>query len=155
MILFFRTPENHILAVQSKAPLEPMHLSALEWLFDGATLCSEASIDQPFIGPRREMITPFSTTAVEITQNMNITGIERIELFRPSTPQTEATFDKMLQAHFKSLNQQLFTIDRKPEPILEIDGISAYSEAEGLAQDMVERANAALSRAQMEAGTPR
>ena len=133
MILFFRTPENHILAVQSKAPLEPMHLSALEWLFDGATLCSEASIDQPFIGPRREMITPFSTTAVEITQNMNITGIERIELFRPSTPQTEATFDKMLQAHFKSLNQQLFTIDRKPEPILEIDDISAYSEAEGLA----------------------
>ncbi len=133
MILFFRTPENHILAVQSKVPLEPVHLSALEWLFDGATLCPEPAIEASFIGPRREMITPFSTTAVEITQNMNIPGIERIELFLPAAPQYNASFDKMLQARFGALTQSLFTIDRKPEPILQIDDIAAYSVSEGLA----------------------
>ena len=33
------------------------------------------------MGPRREMITPWSTNAEEITQNMGISGILRIEEF--------------------------------------------------------------------------
>ena len=133
MILFFNTTENHVLAVLFKAAPSPDQISALEWLFDGAKLSDKSIIKGPFIGPRREMITPFSTTAVEITQNMNITGIERIEEFKPATPENEVSFDRMLQAHFPELMQDMFTIERNPEPILGIEDIASYNVQEGLA----------------------
>jgi phosphoribosylformylglycinamidine synthase len=38
-----------------------------------------------FVGPRAAMITPWSTNAVEITQNMGIKDIIRIEEFTSST----------------------------------------------------------------------
>ena len=133
MILFFNTTENHVLAVLFKAAPSPDQIAALEWLFDGAKLSDKSTIKGPFTGPRREMITPFSTTAVEITQNMNLTGIERIEEFKPATPENEASFDRMLQAHFPELSQDMFTIGHNPEPIMEIDDIKSYNTQEGLA----------------------
>jgi len=81
VINFFRTKENKIYAVQAKNELSAVDIEKLVWLFDGAELLPDEQIIGHFIGPRAEMITPWSTNAVEITQNMGIEGILRIEEF--------------------------------------------------------------------------
>ncbi|GET24343.1 phosphoribosylformylglycinamidine synthase [Prolixibacter sp. NT017] len=131
MILFFRGKSN-LIAVDAHEEINQQNLEKLIWLFDQAQPIEADHLDGNFVGPRKEMITPWSTNAVEITQNMGISGITRIEEFFPvdsDSPQ----FDPMLQAFYKGLDQHVFTIDRKPEPIIYIDDISQYNQKEGLA----------------------
>lgn len=132
MILFFREANGPVLAVKTISGLTDNNIEALKWLFSGANLIDSDSLKGLFIGPRREMITPWSTTAVEITRNMNIDGIERIEEFYEITDEN-GHHDKMLQRVYKGLDQNLFDIDRKPEPVIEITDIKGYNESEGLA----------------------
>ena len=77
MIKFFKTSETSVIAVQMSKALSQQEIDALCWLFGGAEAVDSDSIDGYFVGPRREMVTPWSTNAVEITQNMNIGGIVR------------------------------------------------------------------------------
>ena len=137
MILFFRTPAQHLYAVQSNSPLKVDDVRKLEWLFSDATLLETSSVTGNYIGPRREMITPWSTNAVEITQNMGISGILRIEEYRlmPHTPSVQGSleYDPMLERIYSGLNQDIFTINKQPEPILYIDDVAAYNDQEGLA----------------------
>ncbi|MEI8272854.1 MAG: phosphoribosylformylglycinamidine synthase, partial [Paludibacter sp.] len=137
MILFFRTPAQHVYAVQSADPLKVADVHKLEWLFSEAMLLESSHVEGNYVGPRREMITPWSTNAVEITQNMGISGIIRIEEYSlvPSTPSAKGglEYDPMLQRIYTGLNQEIFTVNKLPEPILEIDDIAAYSAQEGLA----------------------
>lgn len=140
MILFFRTPENKIYAVQS-LNLSDDDINKLIWLFGEAELLSEDKITGKFIGPRREMITPWSTNAVEITQNMAIRGILRMEEFFPVLDKDD--HDPMLQRIYTELNQEIFTINKQPEAIQHIDDISLYNQQEGLAlsEDEIEYLN--------------
>ena len=138
MIVFFRTQSNNILAVQSKEAFSAETINKLVWLFDDATLLAENTLSGSYIGPRREMITPWSTNAVEITQNMGISGIERIEEYYPNTG--DASFDPMLQRKYEGLDQELFTIEKQPDPIVYIDDIEAYNQQEGLALNADEMA---------------
>ncbi len=137
MIQFFRTNSHRVFAVQLQTELSNEDNQKLIWLFGNAQLVSELSIEGNFIGPRREMITPWSTNAVEITQNMGIKGIFRIEEFRvmPTTPSVQGSleYDPMLERIYSSLNQDIFTIEKQPDPIVSIDDISAYNQQEGLA----------------------
>jgi len=137
MIHFFRTPAQHVYAVQTFSNLFDNDIRKLEWLFSEAKLINQTIVEGNFIGPRREMITPWSTNAVEITQNMGISGILRIEEFRllPHTPSVQGAleYDPMLERIYTNLNQDIFTINKQPEPILYIDDIAAYNEKEGLA----------------------
>lgn len=139
MILFFKTPEESVIAVATDHQLVQDEKDALCWLFGGAEMLPESRLEGQFVGPRREMITPWSTNAVEITQNMNLSGISRIEEFfiRTSAGQefrTEgASFDPMLQRLYDGLDQEIFTVDIEPEPIRYIDDLEAYNEQEGLA----------------------
>ena len=137
MILFFRTPAQHLYAVQSNSPLKVEDVRKLEWLFSEATLLETSTVTGNYIGPRREMITPWSTNAVEITQNMGISGILRIEEYRlmPHTPSVQGSleYDPMLERIYSGLNQDIFTINKQPEPILYIDDVAAYNDQEGLA----------------------
>lgn len=137
MIQFFRTPAQHIYAVQTAGHLSADDVSKLEWLFSEAKLVSHSTIEGNFVGPRREMITPWSTNAVEITQNMGISGIFRIEEFRllPPTPSVQGSleYDPMLERIYSGLNQEIFTINKQPDPIIYIDDIAAYNNQEGLA----------------------
>jgi phosphoribosylformylglycinamidine synthase len=132
MILFFETTGNSIIATGSVKPLMAEDIRKLIWLFGQAKQIESESITGTYIGPRREMITPWSTNAVEITQNMGIEGMTRIEEFFPSESGSP-DYDRMLQMVYKCLDQQLFTIDRQPDPVYEIDDITAYNLKEGLA----------------------
>ncbi len=129
MITFFQNSSDTIFAVQSSAALVAEDYPKLTWLFSDATLIKSDSIDGNFIGPRSEMVTPWSTNAVEITQNMGIQGIIRIEEFESES----GKFDPMLQRKYESLGQAIFQNDVAPEEILDINDIAAYNTQEGLA----------------------
>jgi phosphoribosylformylglycinamidine synthase len=132
MILFFRrNPQLHY-AVGHAQPFSKSDIEKLSWLFGGVPPLEDKTLAGSFIGPRKEMITPWSTNAVEITQTMGIEGIERIEEFVKVEGGT-ASFDRMLFQLYDKVDQEVFTINYQPEPIKEIDDIAAYSEQEGLA----------------------
>jgi len=132
MIHFFTRDENLIFAVDATQALQTDDIEKLSWLFGNAEVMDKSSLSVQYIGPRREMITPWSTNAVEITQNMGIRGIERIEEFY-KVDQHNADYDRMLKALYDGLDQHIYTIDMEPEPIREIEDISAYNNQEGLA----------------------
>ncbi len=132
MILFFKTPQNTLIALNSIDNLSRENIEKLTWLFGEAEKLDAEVLNGWFVGPRKEMLTPWSTNAVEITQNMGISGILRIEEYVEVAGQ-DAGFDPMLKAQYHNLDQHIFTIDKKPDPILEIEDIVAYNEKEGLA----------------------
>ncbi len=131
-IFFFKTPQQSIIATQCEHLLTPEETKKLSWLYGEANLLKEDKLEGFFIGPRREMVTPWSTNAVEITQNMNLSGISRIEEYFPVDSE-EAEHDPMLQRMYKGLNQEIFTVDIKPAPIRLIEDLESYNEEEGLA----------------------
>ncbi|SHH42406.1 phosphoribosylformylglycinamidine synthase [Winogradskyella jejuensis] len=132
MIHFFGNQNSKVFAVQATKELSTETISKLVWLFGDQPKIEQASIDAFFVGPRAAMITPWSTNAVEITQNMGIDGIIRIEEFKASTEGFK-DYDPMISEKFNGLNQDIFTIDIQPEPILDIEDIAAYNLKEGLA----------------------
>ncbi|MGN1265722.1 MAG: phosphoribosylformylglycinamidine synthase, partial [Muribaculaceae bacterium] len=121
-----------IYVVESDHALSSSEAEKFNWLFDGAEKIDDSAIHGTFVGPRREMITPWSTNAVEITQNMGISGISRIEEFSVSRVK-EPVFDKMLQRVYHVLDNDTFTITKTPDPIVYIDNMEEYNVKEGLA----------------------
>ncbi len=132
MIQFFENASGIVYAVQTSIPLNTENVAKLNWLFGNATQIETPSITQNFVGPRAAMITPWSTNAVEITQNMGVNGIIRIEEFQKTT-EDFSDFDPMISQKYTSLTQDMFTVNVEPQPILEIEDIAAYNQQEGLA----------------------
>ena len=151
MIFFFQTPQQSVIATEADHQLSTEEVQKLCWLYGGAKLLEGDTLEGHFIGPRREMVTPWSTNAVEITQNMAMTGIVRIEEYFPiddlrldgssdgtsqivnSKSSNSKSFDPMLQREYNGLDQSIFTINIKPEPIKHVEDLEAYNEQEGLA----------------------
>ena len=132
MIHFFENQSKTVFAVQTQNEISAEDISKLNWLFADAHKIEKSVLADFFVGPRATMITPWSTNAVEITQNMGISGIIRIEEFYPAS-EDFTDFDPMLSQKYTELHQDIFTINVTPEPILEIENIDAYNKAEGLA----------------------
>ncbi len=131
MIQFFGDPATRVVAVASSKTLTPETIDKLHWLFDGAPLLEAKQLKGVFYGPRASMLTPWSTNAVEITQNMGIDGIERIEEYLSEA--TTGDIDPMLVIRYQQLDQSLFTVDIEPEAVEQITDIAAYNKSEGLA----------------------
>src|SRR5210317_1194845 len=127
MIHFFGNANSNVYAVQATEELSTEITNKLIWLFGNQPKIEQASLDAFFVGPRAAMITPWSTNAVEITQNMGISGIIRIEAFE-AVAESFKGYDPMISERFNGLNQDSFAIDIQPESILEIDDISAYNQ---------------------------
>ena len=132
MILFFQTTQKSVIATQVDHQLNEQEIKELCWLYGDAALISSETMDGFFVGPRREMITPWSTNAVEITQNMGLKGIQRIEEYFPVSSK-DADYDPMLQRMYTGLNQNIFTVNIQPEPIKHVANLEEYNEQEGLA----------------------
>jgi phosphoribosylformylglycinamidine synthase len=132
MIHFFGNSTNTVFAVQTQNELSTEDIAKLNWLFGNAHKIEKSVLTDFFVGPRAAMITPWSTNAVEITQNMGISGIIRIEEFEKVTSDFN-DFDPMLSQKYTELNQEIYTINIQPEPILDIEDIAAYNKQEGLA----------------------
>src|SRR5450759_981768 len=132
MILFFECISKNLIAVGAPVKLADKDIEKLSWLFGEANLLIKDQVNGVFVGPRKEMITPWSTNAVEITQNMGIEGIKRIEEFQISASD-KPHFDPMLQSLYEGLDQSIFTIDKQPDPVFYVDDIKQYNLTEGLA----------------------
>ena len=131
MIQFFQKSSEAIIAVGVTAPLSDQDITKLNWLFSGAELMGTESIPGKFIGPRKEMISPWSTNATDIAHNAGINAAYRIETYL--SEETAAAFDPMLQQVYEGLDQHIFTLDRKPQAIQHIENIASYNKQEGLA----------------------
>lgn len=132
MIHFFGNQSYTVFAVQTQHNLSTEDINKLNWLFGNAHKIEKSVLADFFVGPRAAMVTPWSTNAVEITQNMGISGIIRIEEFEKVSSDFN-DFDPMLFQKYSELHQDIFTINIQPEPILEIDDIAGYNKSEGLA----------------------
>jgi phosphoribosylformylglycinamidine synthase len=131
MITFFEARDGLVYAVKTIESIDQQTIKKLSWLFGEAWITVENMLIGKYIGPRKEMITPWSTNAVEITQNMGISHIERIEMFRKA--EKDGQYDVMLQACYDKLDQNLYTINHTPDKISFIDDIAFYNTREGLA----------------------
>ncbi|MEG2179023.1 MAG: phosphoribosylformylglycinamidine synthase, partial [Bacteroidales bacterium] len=147
MILFFKTPAQTVIAASADHTFSSEEIKKLSWLFSDAEALPDQTLAGWFVGPRKEMITPWSTNAVEITQNMGLKGILRIEEYFPVNSEN-ADHDPMLQRIYNGLSQEIFTINKQPEPILYIEDIAAYNKQEGLAlsEDEIEYLNQVSER---------
>ena len=132
MIHFFGNESSTVFAIQTQSELSTETITKLNWLFGNAHKIEKSVLSDFFVGPRAAMITPWSTNAVEITQNMGISGIIRIEEFEKVAADFN-DFDPMLFQKYSELNQEIYTINIQPEPILDIEDIDAYNKSEGLA----------------------
>lgn len=132
MIHFFKNASSKFYALQSEQELTPEDIAKLEWLFGNATKIEQQSLEGKYLGPRAAMITPWSTNAVEITQNMGIQGIDRIEEF-VEVQSSDTQFDPMILQLFDGLKQDIYVLPVEIEPILEIDDITSFNQQEGLA----------------------
>ncbi|WP_373056005.1 phosphoribosylformylglycinamidine synthase [Zunongwangia sp. H14] len=137
MILFFGNQTTKVFAVETHTNLSAQDISKLNWLFGDTTQINKSALADFFVGPRAAMITPWSTNAVEITQNMGIQGIIRIEEFL-RVDEHFHDFDPMLSQKYNGLDQDIFDIHINPEPIIEVDDIEAYNQQEGLALNVEE-----------------
>lgn len=132
MIHFFKAPQDTFYGVQTQQDLSPEDIAKLNWLFGNSEKLDDETLAGTYIGPRVAMVTPWSTNAVEITQNMDIQGILRIEEFK-SVNSSFDDFDPMISQKYGELTQTMYQIDITPEGILEIDDIATYNQTEGLA----------------------
>ncbi|MBE0662705.1 MAG: phosphoribosylformylglycinamidine synthase [Bacteroidales bacterium] len=132
MIIFFQGKGPVIYAVSTSNNIGNSEIEKLSWLFGQARLIEKENLEGYFIGPRREMVTPWSTNAVEITQNMGIRGIDRIEEFVVEE-EDKVSYDVMLQQLYRGLDQQIFHIEHQPEPLIPVQDIGKYNKEHGLA----------------------
>jgi len=131
MIFFFQSPKGPVYALQAKFPFSQQDIEKLIWLFGGAEILKSDKVSGRFVGPRKEMITPWSTNAVEITLNMGLAGIQRIEEYFQL--REEDQIDPMLQKVYEGLDQDIFDIHLQPEPIIPVEDIKSYNHKQGLA----------------------
>lgn len=136
MISFFRQTTGKVFAVSHQETFSQETNDKLIWLFAGAEPTDYAELSNPYIGPRAAMITPWSTNAVEITQNMGISGIIRIEEF--VNYDDSFAFDPMISQKYEGLNPNIFTINIEIEEIKEIENIQEYNVSEGLSLNIEE-----------------
>lgn len=150
MVVFFTTPDGRAYAVESSQQFSAADIERLQWLFSGAMpLPAGKGLTGKYVGPRKEMITPWSTNAVEITQNMGVHGISRIEQFVPEC--MAAVFDPMLHTRYSDPSSEVFHLDIAPAPQEFITDISEYNAREGLAlseqeEDYLRKLSARLGR---------
>ena len=130
MVVFFQNGASAVTAVETLHPFDETALERLTWLLSGARPLKTKTLKGTFVGPRREMITPWSTNAVEITRNMGVDGIVRMEEFT-KVKSGEPVYDKMLQRVYDRLDQNIFRIDAEPAPIEHIEDIDEYDLREG------------------------
>ena len=131
MIHFFGNAAKNVFAVQAPKPLSKDSVTKLSWLFANQPKIELEVLKSSFVGPRAAMVTPWSTNAVEITQNMGIDGIIRIEKFE-SVDIDFNDFDPMISEKYVILNQNIFDINIEPEAVLDIYNISEFNKKEGL-----------------------
>jgi phosphoribosylformylglycinamidine synthase len=128
-ISFFLSQNDSAYLVKSTAELSSEQSARLEWLLEAKRV---DKLEGPFIGPRKEMVTPWSTNATEMAQNIGIPGVTRIEEFFRVTAQ-EPEYDRMLQAVYPELTAESLEISAEPKGSYPVTDVSKFNQDFGLA----------------------
>ena len=129
MISFFKKSSDNYFVVEHKEEFSKKDINKLTWLFSGSEYININKLKGTYIGPIREMTTPWSTNAVEITKNIGINSIIRIECLI----KTESDHDQMTQTEYQNPDQNIFHITKVSEPVTYINNIKRYNNEQGLA----------------------
>ena len=129
MISFFKKSSDNYFVVEHIEEFSKKDINKLTWLFSGSEYLNINKLKGTYIGPIREMTTPWSTNAVEITKNIGINSIIRIECLI----KTESDHDEMTQTEYQNPDQNIFHITKVSEPVIYIDNIKKYNNEQGLA----------------------
>lgn len=129
MISFFKKSSNYFFAVEHSKKLVKDDIKILSWLFGNASHTKDSILKGNYIGPIKEMTTPWSTNAVEITKNVGINSIQRIEILKKN----KESFDPMTESKYIDPDQEIFKVTKEAEKVLFIVNIKKYNHDEGLA----------------------
>ena len=129
MISFFKKSSNYYFAVEHSKSLKDKEIKNLSWLLSNATLIREKKLKGLYIGPLKEMTTPWSTNAVEITKNIGIDSIQRMEILLKN----KNTFDTMTESKYSNPGQDIFKVTKEPEKVQFVNDLKKYNQDEGLA----------------------
>ena len=129
MISFFKKSSDNYFVVEHIEEFSKKDINKLTWLFSGSEYLNINKLKGTYIGPIREMTTPWSTNAVEITKNIGINSIIRIECLI----KTESDHDQMTQTEYQNPDQNIFHITKVSEPVTYINNIKRYNNEQGLA----------------------
>jgi len=129
MISFFKKSSDNYFVVEHIEEFSKKDINKLTWLFSGSEYLNINKLKGTYIGPIREMTTPWSTNAVEITKNIGINSIIRIECLI----KIESDHDQMTQTEYQNPDQNIFNITKVSEPVKYINNIKRYNNEQGLA----------------------
>jgi len=130
MILFFKKNLTYYV-VETTVQLSEDDQAKLTWLFDNADQLAVTNVEGFFVGVYPEVISPWSTNAVEITQIMQMKNIHRIEKFAKVEEDFKVS-DPLTQNKYTGLSQQLFETNRTLEPVLNIESVKQYDKEQSL-----------------------
>ncbi len=133
MTTSFFSSNDHAYLVESSSALSETDSLRLQWLLQAEFLSDGQSLSGTYVGPRKEIVSPWSTNATEISRSVGIEGIKRIECFQSVEADHVPAFDPMLQAVYHGLSNDTLTVTAKPAPMERISDIAAYNAQEGLA----------------------
>jgi len=128
-VTIFNSKECAYLVV-SKRRFDSADLDKLSWLLQAEVVPCD-SLPGPFVGPRREMVSPWSTNAVDIAKRVGIDSLIRIEAYRSATATTE--LDPMLEERVDVLTQETLNVLGAPQASFAVDSIADFNQVEGLA----------------------
>jgi len=128
----FFADEVHAYLLHSTISLTAADVEKLSWALNARPL-SDDRMAGTYIGPRPEMVTPWSTNATEIAQNMGIGSVRRIEVFRRVGAGEAPVFDPMLEAVYPNLSVASLDITAAPEKDRIIESIEEENKSAGLA----------------------
>jgi phosphoribosylformylglycinamidine synthase len=131
-LIYFQSDQKHFYAVLLSKELSRQEFMRLQWLLNNAEEVHKQELRGSFIGPGKEMLSPWSTNAVEICRNMGVESVERIEKLRKNDS-GDLQYDVMLESLYVNPGQDIFSVDRDPEPVRYIRNLTNYNEKEALA----------------------
>jgi phosphoribosylformylglycinamidine synthase len=129
MISYFKKSDTIFYVLEHKNSLSETEISKLCWILGDAIFLKEKKLLGKFVGPRVEMTTPWSTNAVEITKNIGVDEISRIEILKLN----KENYDSMIESFYNDPDEEIFKLDNIPEEVRYIDNIESYNSQEGLA----------------------
>lgn len=127
--LFTRSEEAFIITAQK--PLTSSDEERIAWFLQGAA--PVATLPGRYVGPRKEMVSPWSTNAADVLKNMGIEGIIRVERFEEVNEEGSLTFDPMLQSVYHGLSPSSLSVTGEPAPTFPVANIREFNQKEGLA----------------------
>ncbi len=132
-ILFSGRPnaeEKAFYLVQSSCLLSSESIKKLSGILEAEVLPGNTHA-QKVVGPRREVVSPWSTNATEIAKNIGVTEVNRIERF--VAVEGDPVYDPMVEQLYECLSLDMLTIFDKPASLRQVEDIRAYGREAGLA----------------------